>query len=280
MRYFTKEWYQLCQKTDLHLFLEESKEAESFSEEYFQRVYDEELNKFLSLQEEASSVSFDDLYPQEMEIEFLQDDLSAEEIQALKHHYAIEREEARESYIPPKSLDREEAIDQFTEAYFDNLKRSKTLLPTTILNEIADIRVFVLNRASRKVIEELKSFSENNQKIVDDTIKDYKTYYKKTYGDSDPIGNINFHDCTIAQAFQQKNEFTLILDNSGGFTDIQSVTFTNCEISLREMRLENASWLYDEIYKNGENYELQVLLLSENSDLLYFTIRFEKVIFE
>jgi hypothetical protein len=245
MRYFTKDWYQLCQKTDLHLLLEESKEAESFSEEYFQRVYDEELKKFLSLQEEASSVSFYDLHPQEMDIEYLEDVLSAEQIQTLKQNYAIEREEARESYIPPESFDREEAIDQFTEAYFANIERFKTLIPKTILHEIADIRVFVLNRASRKVIEELKSFSENNQKIVDETMKDYERYHKETYGDFDPIGNANFHDCKIVEAFREKNEFTLMLDNSGGFTDIQTIKFTNCEIPLQEMQLENAWWLYD-----------------------------------
>lgn len=277
MRYFTKEWCQL--QTGLHLPLEESKEAESFSEEYFQRVYDEELNKFLSLQKEASSLSFDDLYPQEMDIGFLQDELSAEEIQESKQNYAIKREEARESYIP-KSFNREEAIDQFTEAYFANLEYLKPLIPETILRQIADVRVFVLNRASRKVIEELKCFSEKNQILKDEISKDYQTYYQEAYGDSDPMGDASFHDCKIVEAFQEKNEFTLILDNSGGFTDIRSIKFTNCEILLQEMPLENAWWVYDEIYRNRGNHELHILFETKSRDPFYFTILFEKAIFE
>lgn len=277
MRYFTKEWCQL--QTCLHLPLEESKEAEFFSEEYFQRVYDEELNKFLFLQKEASSVSFDDLYPQKMDIGFFQDDLNVEEIQKLEQNYAIKREEARESYIP-KSFNREEAIDQFTEAYFANLEYLKPLIPETILRQIADIRVFVLNRASREVIEELKCFSGKNQILKDEISKDYQTYYQEAYGDSEPMGDASFHDCKIVEAFQEKNEFTLILDNSGGFTDIRSIKFTNCEILLQEMPLENAWWVYDEIYKNGGNHELHILFETNSRDPFYFTILFEKAIFE
>lgn len=62
MNYFTKEWYELCQKTSAHLSLEESKEAESFSEEYFQRLYNEKLTEWLALQEEISLFTFDDIY--------------------------------------------------------------------------------------------------------------------------------------------------------------------------------------------------------------------------
>ncbi|ODA39970.1 hypothetical protein DSBG_3261 [Desulfosporosinus sp. BG] len=35
MKYFTKEWYETCQKTSFHLSLEEDERAENFSEEYF-----------------------------------------------------------------------------------------------------------------------------------------------------------------------------------------------------------------------------------------------------
>jgi len=46
MKYFTKEWYELCQKTSFHLLLEEEKRAETFSEEYFQLLYLIFLNHF------------------------------------------------------------------------------------------------------------------------------------------------------------------------------------------------------------------------------------------
>lgn len=56
MKYFTKEWYELCQKTSFHLQLEEEKQAESFSDEYFKQLYNAELNSWVSLQEEIASI--------------------------------------------------------------------------------------------------------------------------------------------------------------------------------------------------------------------------------
>ncbi|CAM5424688.1 hypothetical protein LSPH24S_08022 [Lysinibacillus sphaericus] len=49
MKYFTKEWHELCQKNNLHLHLEEEKQAETFSEEYFQQLYHIELNSWLTV---------------------------------------------------------------------------------------------------------------------------------------------------------------------------------------------------------------------------------------
>ncbi|MFJ7973688.1 hypothetical protein [Psychrobacillus sp. NPDC096389] len=56
MKYFTEEWYELCQKTSFHLLLEEEKQAVTFSEEYFQQLYDTELNSWINLQEEITSI--------------------------------------------------------------------------------------------------------------------------------------------------------------------------------------------------------------------------------
>jgi hypothetical protein len=49
MKYFTKEWYELCQKTSFHLLLKEEKQAKTFSEEYFQQLYNTELNNWLKI---------------------------------------------------------------------------------------------------------------------------------------------------------------------------------------------------------------------------------------
>ena len=52
MKYFTKEWFVLCQKTSFHLNLMEEQKAEIFSEEYFQQLYTSELMDWLTLREE------------------------------------------------------------------------------------------------------------------------------------------------------------------------------------------------------------------------------------
>jgi len=55
MNYFTKEWYELCQKTSAHLCLEEDEKAEIFSEEYFHQLYNRKLKEWLDLQEKVIS---------------------------------------------------------------------------------------------------------------------------------------------------------------------------------------------------------------------------------
>ena len=76
MKYFTKEWYELCQNTTADLLLEEEKEAESFSEEYFQQ-------------------------------------LSEDEMYILRASYQKEREVAKERYISPEPFDREKGSKRF-----------------------------------------------------------------------------------------------------------------------------------------------------------------------
>ena len=55
MKYFTKECYELCQKTGFHYRLEEDKRAE-VSEQYFKQLYESELNNWITLQEEINSI--------------------------------------------------------------------------------------------------------------------------------------------------------------------------------------------------------------------------------
>ena len=45
MHYFTKEWYEL--ETSAHLGLEEDKQAEAISEEYFQELYKQKFEELL-----------------------------------------------------------------------------------------------------------------------------------------------------------------------------------------------------------------------------------------
>lgn len=57
MNYFTKAWYELCQKTSAHLLLVEDEKAGSYSEEFFQKLYNEKLAEFLDLWKRVASIS-------------------------------------------------------------------------------------------------------------------------------------------------------------------------------------------------------------------------------
>ncbi|WP_400207779.1 hypothetical protein [Candidatus Methanomassiliicoccus intestinalis] len=48
MKYRTKEWYQLCQNQFDYFHFKADERAEIFSEEYYQELYQQKLNKFLT----------------------------------------------------------------------------------------------------------------------------------------------------------------------------------------------------------------------------------------
>lgn len=239
MKYFTKDWYDLCQKTNAHLFLEEDEKAESFSEEYFQQLYNEKLTEFLNSREEVANISHE-------------------------------------------PFNREIICKQFEESFIYNREHMKKILPEEILKIIADIRVFVLDKTSLQVINEVTRFCKENEKSVYRTIKGYDEYYKKALVSFDigMVENIQFHDCLIIDIKETEQSLTILFDNSGGFTDISEIKFENYMVLKQDAPLQNSWWLYDEIYKINGKYELQVLLQDNNRNIVEFSISAEHFAFK
>ena len=124
-------------KNKFPLLLEEEKQAETFTEEYFQQLYNSELNNWLNLQEEVDSI--------------------------IKNNETVNTDDNNE-YEP---FNRDKAIEQFHEGFIYNQEQLKKELPETILKQIADIRVFALNKATCMVINAVTKFCENNEKVCD-----------------------------------------------------------------------------------------------------------------
>lgn len=243
MKYFTKEWHELCQKNNLHLHLEEEKQAETFSEEYFQQLYHIELNSWLTVQEEANL--------------------------RLKSH---------ENY---ESFNKEKGIEQFHDIFIHNLMYLKKQLPETIVKQIADIRVFTLDKATRNVINAVTQFCEENYRIVTTVIEDYKRYIKEnsTLLDIEIDGDFSFHDCKIIKSIKNDKSLKLLLDNKVSDTNIDEVIFENINIIKQDDLLEDSWWLYEEIYKVNDKYEYHVLLQNKTEDLIDFIISAEQISF-
>lgn len=252
MKYFTKEWYERNQKTCFHLPLEEEKQAEVCSEEYFQQLYNTELNRWLDLQEEVASIT------------------EATE--------TGNREDPNE-YVP---FNREKAIKQFHESFLYNQACLRKELPEAIVNEIADIRVLALNKATRSVIDAVTKFCEDNERYVAATSEDYRRYFKEASisFDNEMVENFGFHDCTIIKSVQNGKSLTLLLDISGGFTNIDEVTFENYNIIKQDGLLEDSWWLYEEVYKVNDKYEFHVLLQNSKMGLIDFIISADQVSFK
>lgn len=250
MKYFTKEWYELCQKISFHLLLEEEKQAETFSEEYFQSLYSTKLNDWLDLQQEF-------------------------------HSYISNSETVDGSYVEYEPFDKEKAIEQFYNQFVYKQEYIKKALPENILKEIVDIRIFVLDKASGNVINAVTQLCEENEKAVNRTIEEYRKYYKKALKsfDKNMVDNIRFHDCKIIRFDKNNNSLILFFNNKGGFTDIDKIVFEKYNVIKQDGLLEDSWWLYDEIYKVNEKYELHVLLQDKDMKLVEFIVSFKHIVF-
>lgn len=61
MKYLTKKWYESLQKIDMNLLIEIAKEAETFLEEYYKKVYQEEERRWIELQNTIKSINSKDV---------------------------------------------------------------------------------------------------------------------------------------------------------------------------------------------------------------------------
>lgn len=72
MKYFTKEWYEMCQNSSWHLNMSVSKNAEEFSEEYYKDLYTRRRRAFVKEQKEMAEAKGEAFDKVAAEVAFLQ----------------------------------------------------------------------------------------------------------------------------------------------------------------------------------------------------------------
>ena len=263
MKYMTKEWYETMQKTDLHLLLKVSKTAEAFSEEYFRELYKREEKNWLKLQKDVSEVKFEDIYPEDYHAAY-PDGTPLEEslLEEARKSYFEQREQARLKFNNRPEFNIEEKKKRFKQSFRYNVKRLKNSLPESILLKVADIRVLALNYASREVKQEITQFCKQNEKSTRAAMAAYQKQYRKQFKTGAPafVEELNLHDCMVLSCRRAGNDVVMVLDNSGGFTNISTIRIKNCVVIKQDAPLHGAWCLYEEIYKAGESFEIHFLL--------------------
>lgn len=169
-------------------------------------------------------------------------------------------------------------VIEFKDFFSDNMDMLKNNLPKSILNEVCDIRVLALNYATKEVIDKIKKFCKKNENIVQKAFDDYNKDFERQFRNCKPkfINEWGFHDCNIITFKKIDKDYHMNLDNTGSFTEINNVIFKNAKIIKQESDLNGTWWLYDEIYKTDDKYEIHVLLWKE--DLIDFIIQCSDVV--
>ena len=249
IKYLTKDWYNRMQHTDFHLLLKVNKKAEQFSEEFYQNVYTREKNKYIKEQSDfADYKKFKKIF-----LESIDDvkNIKEEEIQK-------EFERCQEEMFNGLSI--EEAFDFRQNHMIEYLKSE---LPLNILDKVKDIRVLALNYASSEVYKLIKEYCKSNEKFVDDKFREYgRIEIEQFKNDSIEFLEESFHDTFMLDVKEYKNDLIIKIDNKNGFTNKTSIIFKNYNIVLDE-NIEKSWWMYNEIYKLDNTYEIHILAQNE-----------------
>ena len=72
MKYFTKEWYALCQNSDWHFNMSVSKNAEEFNEDYYKDLYTRRRRAFVKEQKEVAEVLGEEFSKAKAEVQFME----------------------------------------------------------------------------------------------------------------------------------------------------------------------------------------------------------------
>ena len=272
MKYLTKEWYELCQRTGLHFGMKVNKGAAIYDEELYLKLYKRKERKFVKTQHE--SYNFDPRFMLEQDgctgvpiDKFVTGEEIKEEDIIVFHMTTEERESIQkmiDEYDVRPPFDEKRCRDEFRyiqETY--KIIDAKEKIPHELIQQIADIRVFALGYCTKEVLIQLKKISKKNEQKVNLISDEYSKvqqaenipkYIKESFG---------FHDCEVTELSVDKN-IVMRFDTRGGFTDLNKITFVTSEIIKQEDHIVGSTWIYNELYRTENGYEAHMLFQGED----------------
>ena len=266
MRYLTKEWYELCQRTGLHFGMRVHKGAEDYDEALYLRLYKRKEKEFVKMQHEVYDVDPRFMLEQDgCKLIPLDKIVNGEKIdEEDKLFYSMPLEEREhiqkliEKYDARALFDEQKCREEFRLLQESLKKETANRLPCELSQQIADMRVFSLGYCTREVLDHLKRLSKENKRKVDSILNEYSKAQQAEQIPQIIRERFGFHDCEVTEFTVSKNT-VMCLDTSGGFSSFNIVTFTASEIIKQDEHIVGSTWIYDELYRTENGYEAHVL---------------------
>jgi len=266
VKYWTKEWYAMCQKTGLHFGLIVHEAAKVLDEAIFQALNKEKEYEFIQMQREIYNVDPRAWLKQDgtnmVLLNKIINDEDIEEKDVMIYRMSEEEKNRIHQLIaeydarPPFD---EEGIKQAFQEQLDwKINYSAKQLPSELLAKIADIRVYALGYCTEEVLEQLMHQSEEIERVINEATEAALKELQMQHIPEEISSKLNFHDCTVI-GIEASNNLVITLNTSGGFTENNRITFTKPNILLKEDGIIGKHWLYNELYRTDEGYELHVL---------------------
>ncbi|MCL2194762.1 MAG: DUF4085 domain-containing protein [Oscillospiraceae bacterium] len=201
------------------------------------------------------------------------------ELYKAEEQYQVESEKLAAEEEPDDSwlLTEDEVRKDVRRMQRYKIKRLRNILPTHILDQVADIRVLALNCCTPAVKREITAWCKQSDKKIKQAMQAYEKSFKRMFGDNPPDfwPHLNYHDYVVTSCRKQGTHLVLRLDNCDDV--IHTAIFKHCTVITKEQPFRNATWLYEELYAIESGYELHVLLLNSRNKLIDFIIQFSDV---
>ncbi|WP_127539528.1 DUF4085 family protein [Paenibacillus illinoisensis] len=270
MKYLTKEWYELCQRTHLHFGMRVHSGAQQMDEELYHRLYKRKEKEHVKFQRDVYNVDPRFMLEQDGAVlvraeEFISGDDVSEEDTMVYHMPAEEREHIEKliaDYDARPPFDELGSKQEFKSNLEWNCENKIAQLPKEIYDQIADIRVFSLGYCTKEVMQQLKKQSKLNDAQMQLISKEYREAQL-----AEPIpehirNQVHFHDCTVTELVSD-SDLVIRFDTRGGFTNLNKITFIAPEIIKQEGDIVGMYWLYHELYCIENGYEIHMLFDGE-----------------
>lgn len=272
MKYLTKEWYELCQRTGLHFGMKVNKGASNYDEALYLQLYKRKERKFVKIQHE--SYNFDPRFMLE------QDGCTGVPIDKFVTGEEINEEDIIVFYLTPeeresiqKKIDEYDVRPPFDEKrcreefrYIQETYKiidAKEKLPNELIQQIADIRVYALGYCTKEVLSQLKNLSKKNEQKVNLISDDYSKAQQAENIPQNLKESFGFHDCEVTELIVDRN-VVMRFNTRGGFTELNKITFLTSEIIKQEDHIVGSTWIYNELYRTEDGYEAHMLFQGED----------------
>ncbi len=211
----------------------------------------------------------------------LQSDPQAEHFSEA-YYRKLYREEKARYYAEMDTFSIPVKPHSFYTEFRSQTKRLLSDLPQYILDEVADIRVLALHHCSQTVKEMITFYNAKCQNQVDGAIKAYAEHERVQFAKKRPsfLDDFVLHDC-LATSFRKKgNDYHLLFssDMNSNMHGIKRVIFKKATVLQKEKPLSGAWWLYEEVHKTEDGYEIGVLF--DKKDVFEFSIKCNDIILE
>lgn len=256
MKYLTKEWYRKSNMIGLHFDLEIIEEAAYKDDDLFESLYQDEEQQFIEDEKEDHDFDPRDLLDEK---HFEED---SDLLDFLEEESFIEQ--LVEAFDNRPAFSEKETKELFAQFYQNNLDNIKENLPAEIYAQIADPRVFALGFCTDDVYYQVREFSVKNNRETMQVFDEYEDAMRLQNIPKVLRQRFSFQDCKIIGWLSQGKDLVLTLDNESGFTSDNRITFLDVRVLLDENIL-NLFWIFDELYKTEDGYEVHILCDGERT---------------